>query len=468
MKNKPNIILIFPDQWRYDALSYLGHGIVETPYLDQIAANGVVFENAYSPAPTCIATRASLATGLTPYNCGRIGYRDFVEWRYKNTFMMSLRDAGYQTMCVGKTHFYPARARLGFEELELYETEWQEKGNPSDYHRFLLRETGGRVKDTATLFDSNSSVAVPWTAEEYLHPNCWTFNRAVSFLERRDPQRPFFIQISPHRPHPPLDPPLEWMKRYSAKKLPPVPIGDWAEGNDAFVRGVCDQSGKFYAKGVLDDARYAYYAQIAHLDQQIGMLCRFLKGSGLLADTWIIFMSDHGEMLGDHYMFRKTAPFEGSAHVPLIIQPPPGTGLAGVGSRCPAPVAAYDIAPTVLEIAGVRFAGKQDGHSLCQFMTAPEAAPSFREFIHIEHSPCWQAVTNGRRKFIYNMSSGKRWYFNLEEDPEETRNLAGIPEFDQEVEFWENRLIGVLAPRGKGFTQNGRLASGFSFEAIVS
>ena len=75
---RPNIVLLFPDQWRHDALSVLGHPVAETPFLDQIAHQGVRFTSAYSPAPTCIATRASLATGCSPNTCGRIGYRDFV------------------------------------------------------------------------------------------------------------------------------------------------------------------------------------------------------------------------------------------------------------------------------------------------------------------------------------------------------------------------------------------------------
>ena len=304
---RPNIVLLFPDQWRHDALSVLGHPVAETPFLDQIAHQGVRFTSAYSPAPTCIATRASLATGCSPNTCGRIGYRDFVPWTYPDTFMRLLRDGGYQTLCAGKTHFHPARARLGFEELALYEVEWQMPGEPSDYHRFLLRETGGRVQDSATTHDSNSMHAVPWTHDENLHATNWTVGAALEMLERRDPQRPFFLQVCPHRPHPPFDPPLTWFERFANAELPDPPVGDWAtEGGHPAT--TIDAYGGQVPKKTFDRNRRAYYAQLAHLDNQFCRLWRFLKGRKLLANTWIFFMSDHGEFLGDHHLFRKTAP----------------------------------------------------------------------------------------------------------------------------------------------------------------
>jgi len=168
--DRPNILFIYPDQWRFDCLSVLGHPAVETPFLDQLANQGTIFTSAYTPAPSCIPARACLATGMGPSSCGRLGYRDGVPWPY-DTFMTRLRDSGYHTMCAGKTHFWPARARLGFEELQLYEMIYQDMEHPSDYHIWLRKQTGELIRDGGEEHDSNSCLAAPWLHDEALHPN---------------------------------------------------------------------------------------------------------------------------------------------------------------------------------------------------------------------------------------------------------------------------------------------------------
>ncbi len=112
MPDRPNILFILTDQMRGDCLSITGHPVVETPHLDDLARRGTVFTAAYSTCPSCIAARASIMTGLTPSSHGRLGYRDRVPWRYDDMLPALLGRAGYQTHCVGKTHFYPQRAHL--------------------------------------------------------------------------------------------------------------------------------------------------------------------------------------------------------------------------------------------------------------------------------------------------------------------------------------------------------------------
>lgn len=462
---RPNIVLLFPDQWRHDALSVLGHPVAETPFLDQIAHQGVRFTSAYSPAPTCIATRASLATGCSPNTCGRIGYRDFVPWTYPDTFMRLLRDGGYQTLCAGKTHFHPARARLGFEELALYEVEWQMPGEPSDYHRFLLRETGGRVQDSATTHDSNSMHAVPWTHDENLHATNWTVGAALEMLERRDPQRPFFLQVCPHRPHPPFDPPLAWFERFANAELPDPPVGDWAtEGGHPAT--TIDAYGGQVPKKTFDRNRRAYYAQLAHLDNQFCRLWRFLKGRKLLANTWIFFMSDHGEFLGDHHLFRKTAPFEGAAHIPLLVKAPDGADVPR-DVACDVPLTVADLAPTFLDIAGIPAPAAMEGRSLLPHVSAPDAAPPPHEFVHIEHAPKWQAVTDGKAKYVWDSQQGREWFFDLVADPQERHDLSRDPDAAPRVSVWRDRLVAILARRPEdGLVEDGRLVPGKTFAAV--
>ena len=442
--SQPNIIFIFPDQWRGDALSFLGHSVVETPFIDQMAHEGVCFTNAYTPCPSCIAARAALATGMEPSAAGRMGYRDYVPWNYPSTFMKSLRNNGYQTMCVGKTHFHPPRARLGFEELELYEMPFLDWEHPSDYHLWLKEKSGGMVRDTITDLESNSMIVHPWTHSEELHPNSWNTTRAIELLERRDPTRPFFMQLSFHRPHPPLDPVASYFARYQGKKLPPIPCGEWALDHKQKVKCVSPGKGEF-SSDILDRARRAYYAQISHIDYQIGRLLRYLNGRQLKENTWIIFSSDHGELLGDHYMYRKANAFEGSVHIPMIIKPPSGTNEIETGRICDNPIVLQDLAPTFLELGKVEIPKEMTADSLMPLLKQEDAA--CKEFIHSEHAPVWELVTDGRQKFIWHTIDDRRWFFDLTKDPQENNNLINDPQYKKDIKMWENRLIDILAKR---------------------
>ncbi len=459
----PNIVLIFPDQWRGDCLGSTGHPAVQTPFLDELAADGTRFSHAYTPSPTCIPARACLATGLTPSQTGRLGYRDGIPWAFPNTFMRLLRDSGYQTMCSGKTHFSPSRARLGFEELALYETRWQDPDHPSDYHQWLQRQACGTIRDTAEELDSNSWVVAPWTHPEPLHPNSWTITAAIDQLERRDPLRPFMLQVGFHRPHSPYDPPQAYYDEARRFSPPPVPTGDWTDANDHPVERINTHAGRLPTE-VLNRVRQAYYAQINHLDFQIGRLMRYLRGRRLMSNTWIIFTSDHGDMLGDHHLFRKTVPFEGSANIPLIIHSPMAdTPARGVVSDVP--VTLCDLMPTILDIGGIAKPGNIEAVSLLPHLDGG-TIPG-RDFIHGEHAPGWQYLTDGRAKYIWNSQTGQEWFFDLVHDHQECHNLAGVPAEQKRLTEWRQRLVEILAPRvGDGLVEAGRLIPGRSLPAV--
>ncbi len=461
MSERPNFVLFFPDQWRADCLSSRGHPVAETPYVDQIAAEGVTFTSAFAACPSCIAARACLANGQTPSTVGRLGYRDKVTWRYPHTMMRVLRDGGYQTMCAGKTHFWPMRARLGFEELRIYDTGTIDPTFKSDYHEWLERETRGLVRDTVHELSGNSWLAHPWEHAEELHPSSWTASAAIELLEKRDPLRPFFLQVSFHRPHPPIDPPVSYFRQYERRELPPVPVGDWAAEFDHPVTDVGEAYSGRLPSRVLDRTRRAYYAQCAHLDFQVGRIFTWLRKHRLLEDTWLIFTSDHGELLGDHHLFRKANGFQGSADIPLLIRPPRDVEIPR-GKESEVPTTHMDIMPTVLEAAGVEAPKGVEGDSLLAPMRGETVG--WREFVHGEHTRSragWQFVTDGREKYIWDSLSGREWFFDLGEDPRETWNRAGDPAAADRVAEWRARLIEVLAARPEdGLVVDGRLAPG--------
>lgn len=459
---QPNIILIFPDQWRGDCLGADGHPVVRTPWVDTLALEGLRFTAAYTPAPTCVPARACLATGKSPSGCGRLGYKDGVPWRYENTLMHGLRDHGYQTINVGKTHFFPQKAHLGFEINRLYDP--QRTVNPdfeSDYHVWLRNETGGNIQDPAHEFSNNTWVPLPWTHDEYLHPTNWTTNTAIRELKNRDEERPFFLQLGYHRPHPPYDPPWPYFAQYQHRELPPVPIGDWAESLAERPADAWAGTSGSLPPDVQDDSRRAYYAAITHVDHQIGKFMYWLKQNKLYADTWIFFVSDHGEMLGDHHRRHKIVPHEGSARIPLVVKPPTD-GEWPTGQTCETPVALHDLMPTLLETAGAPIPEGVEALSLARLLRDPSASLE-RSFLHGEHAPQWQFLTDGREKYIWNSVAGEEQFFDLRTDPQELRNLAASKEQTERVRPWRERLIEILsAPERKadGLSDGKRLIPG--------
>lgn len=460
MDNKPNYILILPDQWRGDCLGCTGHPVVQTPCLNHIAGEGVTFTSAYSAAPTCIPARACLATGQTPSTHGRLGYQDGIPWNYEHTMMKCLRDGGYQTMQSGKTHFYPQRVSLGFEENRLYEIPIHDKDFESDYHIWLQRQTNGLVHDIARQADPNACLVKPWEYDEELHCTNWIMNNAIEMLWRRDPTRPFFMQIGIHRPHAPYDPPRAYYEMYANAELPNPRVGDWAEEYGNPTSNLTCWSGKLPDK-TIDQMTKAYYASITHIDYQIGKLYNWLKKEKLLEKTYLIFMSDHGEQLGDHHQFRKASPFEGSAKIPFIIRPPKGSDFK-TNDTCSSPVSHMDVMPTLLELAGINIPNTVEGSSLIRLLKGQ--FENWREFIHGEHANNnhgWQFLTDGKEKYIWETMSGSELFFDIDNDSQEKRNLVKEASYSKRVELWRGRLIEILAQRPQdGLSDRTRLIPG--------
>jgi arylsulfatase len=450
-----NIVLLFPDQWRGDWLSHLGHGI-PTPYTDQLAAEGVSFRRAYSPSPTCTPARAVLATGRSPWNCGRLGYRDHLPWPYHDTLQHRLTAAGYQTMQVGKTHYHPMRLHLGFEINRSYEASLREPGYQSHYHTWLAQETGGRVRDTALDRNPNAWPVQPWEAEERLHCTRWTADEAISCLEHRDPTRPFFLQVGFHRPHVPFDPPRRCWEALADHDLGDATIGSWAADSAPLL--AAGQSRGQLSPPHLRQLRRAYAASIAFVDEQFGRIDFALRRLGLARDTCIILASDHGELAGDHNRLFKATFQEGSARIPLVIRPPAFVS-ATRGQVRDEIVDLADILPTCCALADCP-ATDVDGWDLGPLLR--NEAVTWRHTWHGEHwngTEDFECVINGDWKYIVNLRNGEEWLFDLASDPGETTNLAAHDAQHPQRNALRADLIHRLTPRD-GFVADGDLVIG--------
>jgi len=448
--DRPNILLLMTDQHRGDCVGAAGNRAIHTPNLDRLAQGGALFSNAYSSTPTCTPARAALLTGMSPWNHGMLGYGQVAE-HYAVEMPALLHNAGYRTTGIGKMHWHPQRALHGFDQTILDESgRVESKDFRSDYRSWFLSEDPDGDAD-ATGIDWNGYAAKRYALPEHLHPTSWTGETAVRFLREYQRPEPFFLKVSFERPHSPYDPPKRWWDRYEGA-LPRAEAGEWAaKFRPPSDKGPAPWHGDFGAD-IAQNARRGYYGSISFVDEQIGRILETLDRRGWLKRTLILFLADHGDMLGDQFLWRKSYAYEGSSHIPMILHWPEGFSPRGAIRN---PVEIRDVLPTFLDAAGAAMSGI-DGASLLRLARNPNA--QWREWIDLEHDVCyakenhWNALTDGRRKFIFHALKGEEQFFDLEKDPHELRPIQS-PEASQ----WRERLIAHLEPRGPQWVADGKL-----------
>ncbi|GAA1484073.1 arylsulfatase [Brachybacterium fresconis] len=473
--SRPNIILVCVDEMRADAMGVAGNEHIDTPNLDDLARGGYRFTRAYTATPTCVPARVALFTGMSQERHGRYGYREGISFpdAYPVTLQSTLGAAGYQTYGVGKMHVFPDRARCGFDEVLLHDgflhTSRRLSRGPSaaidDYVEFLRRETGDpRADYQETGIGCNAMTARPWEREERLHPTRWVADESFRFLERRDPSRPFFLYMSFHRPHAPFDPPAWLWKKYRGREIPPRPLGDWVSRFDEHRRDHGSEA-EFGAQkeSTHQQVRAGYYGSIEFIDLQLNRLRETLSDHDLTQDTVIVFVSDHGDMMGDHDMYRKSVGYEGSARIPLVLHVPPrlreGWGAPGeVGTI----TELRDVMPTLLDLAGVEVPDGVDGQSL----RPATAGAAGREHLHGEHlisslgRHSMQWIRSQRHKYLWFSGDGHEQLFDLEDDPQELHDLAGDPAHEAELARHRALLVDALRDREEGFVDGEELVPG--------
>jgi len=460
---KPNIILIMADQLRGDCLGCVGNKIIQTPNIDAIAAGGVVLTRAYTSVPSCTPARAVLLTGLSPWKNGMLGYGKMAP-EYHHEMPRMLHDAGYRTVAVGKMHYHPQRSPRGFEVMLIDESSRREDpGFISDYHQWFEQKEPG--KDPNATFQRgvgwNENKWADYALDENLHPTYWTGQQAVAQILAHDSSKPLFLKVSFARPHSPYDAPSRFASIYDWKDMPAPWIGEWAGKFKSWRKTRSPAFGDFgeeYAKR----ARRHYYGNVTFIDEQVGRIIDALKKRGMYDDSLILFTADHGDMLGDHYHWRKTYAYEGSASIPMALRWPASmNATVPRGSRISRVAELRDVLPTFLDAAGAPLPGDLDGKSLLSLLR--DEGASWREYIDLEHYIAydlhnyWTGLTDGRQKYICFRPSGEEQLFDLERDPGECHDLAREPAYREALDAWRARLVSHLAPRGKKWVKHGKL-----------
>lgn len=461
-QQKPNILLLMTDQHRGDCMGCAGNKAIKTPNLDRIAREGVRFTQAYSSTPSCTPARAGLLTGLSPWHHGQIGYGQVAE-RYAFEMPRALHDAGYYTFAIGKLHYSPQRNIHGFDGALLDESgRVQSEGFISDYRKWFAEKAPGKDPDV-TGIGWNDYRPATYALPEELHPTHWTGLMATEFIKDYKREEPFFLKVSFARPHSPYDPPKRFMDMYEPSDMPSPKVGKWAE---KYAKGKKDNHASWHGDFGVEQAkksRQAYYGSVSFIDEQVGSILKTLEERAMMDNTLIVFTADHGDMLGDHNLWRKTYAYDGSARIPMLVRWPKSTGVDGKRwTASSLPVELRDILPTFLDIAETNAPNKLDGASLLDIVRGKESG--WREYIDLEHDVCyspenhWNALTDGHWKYIYHAFDGSQQLFDLSTDPGELNDLASDPKHADEVKKWRGRMARHLSERGEPFVKNGDLA----------
>lgn len=470
-RDRPNILLLMADQLRVDCSGGYGSPVVRTPNLDRLAKEGIRFQNAYSTTPSCTPARSALLTGMGPWRNGMLGYANMASRPYPVEKARALAQAGYYTTAVGKNHYYPMRNAHGYHQMVLDEhcTYWfHTQGAASeasgeercDYEAWFWSQMPDKDPHLTGL-SWNDYRSASFAYPEEFHATHWTGEAAVRFLQNYSQPAPFFLKVSFIRPHSPYDPPERFFKMYEDAQIPAPREGGWAKryaprsGPDNEI-----WHGKLTAEQVRR-SRQGYYGSVSFMDEQVGRILQVLEQRKLLDETLILFISDHGDMLGDQNLWRKSYGYEQSAHIPMLLRPAAGMGLGPAGQVLTNPVELRDVLPTFLDAAGASIPESIEGRSLLELVK--KKGEGWRSYIDLEHDVCysasnhWNGLTDGRWKYLYHAMDGEEQLFHLEKDPDELKDLGGLPEYSQDLGHWRGLLVEHLQERGDRWVRNGKL-----------
>ena len=476
--SKVNILFLMADQMRSDTMGCAGNKVAITPNLDKLASEGVRFKNAFSTTPTCTPARSAILTGLSPWYHGMLAYGSIAK-RYPYEMPRALSASGYYTYSIGKDHFgwdkaVDAGVPHGYNGTKIYDGIDKSAEN-DDYDQWFEKELPG-IDPMITGLTFNDYRGKAYALPEYFHPTAWVGRSAVQYLSEYNRTEPFFLKVSFHRPHSPYDPPQRWIDRYTLEDMPsPYQGGNWDSRYAVHYNTTPDPGIWCGDLGLQQEriSRQAYYASISFVDEWIGEVLQVLELRGLSNNTVVLFTADHGDMMGDHYHWRKSYPYHGSAHIPMIMKVPQSMESSHSLSFSAASVIdevaeLRDLFPTFLDIAGVDTPSGivLNGSSLLNLLRPSSLTKTkWREYIDLEHGICynvtnhWNGLSDGHMKYIFEAYFPDEQLFNLDEDPGELTNLAGDPKWQTELMKWRQKLITQFEAEGRGeeWVKDGKL-----------
>ena len=491
-KGQPNILFIITDDHHPTKVGYRGDPHVKTPNLDKMAAQGTYFTRAYSNCPICGPCRASLMTGKYVHQIGSWD-NSAVSWTGREaTWAGRLEQAGFSPISYGKIGTGTPQQDAGFTfykralpgALDVF-SKWpldtprreRLKGWPG---RWGEVDRAGTREDGLKRLVENKQIKSP----EGLHigfigdTGQYDTDRVITdwtreFLRRKRQNRtqPWALHVGLRQPHVPYICPKKYFDMYYPNNFSLPHDAHFPNENlHPAVRHFQSTQG-IKQLGMTEDKlrkiAAAYYGSITCMDEMIGEILDELKKQGLYDNTYIIYTSDHGLLSGEHGLFRKYAPYEDSAGIPLIIM---GPGIPA-GKRIDMPVSLIDIYPTIMEMAGLQPETEKPGNSLLGLIhgtsqNRPDYAFSEYHAGFFRHD--WYMLVRGDYKYIY-YAKERPSLFNVKKDPLEMNDIAQDPKYAQTLEEFEKLLrsicdpdevanrakrdLGLIGPNGEDYTE---------------
>lgn len=452
--DRPNILWICSDQQRFDTIRALGNERIKTPHIDRLVDSGVAFTQAYCQSPVCTPSRASFLTGRYPRTtrCRQNGQTIPADERLLPRI---LADAGYVCGLSGKLHLASCSDGKVEERIDdgYSEFHWSHHPQPdwpeNAYQQWLASQ--GVSWDELYVGEETGYVRAGMPAE--YHQTTWCAEMAIAFMRNHastpaasepsaSKRQPWLFSVNMFDPHHPFDPPQEYLDRYDPADMP---LPKWRAGELAGKpvvqqrdhQGAHDQPGfmEFAALGEDEQRRIvaAYYAMVELIDDQVGRMLATLEETGQLENTIVIFMSDHGEMLGDHGLYLKGPHFYDEAvRVPLVMSWP---GHFSAGLQSGALVELTDLAPTLMEACGLEPEPQMQGRSLLSMLTGESSPRRHRDHVFCEYLNSWthhrtfaSMVRTRNEKIVVHHGVEPGELYDLRTDPDEFHNLWDDPE----------------------------------------
>ncbi len=480
-----NVLLITIDQWRADALGCAGNGVIRTPHLDALAADGTRFARHFASASPCAPSRAALLTGMYQHNNGVMRNGTPLDGRFTNV-ALEARKAGYEPALFGYTDTAadPRGLHDGDPALQTFESvlpgftpELHLPVLPYPWLAHLARKGYGFGTDVRAVYtpsetpqgQSPTRAPARYRAEDSI--TAFLTDELMDYIAIRKDQ-PWFVHAAHIRPHPPFVAPVPYDAMYRPDDMP-LPWRAATPEQEArqhpFTRYTIEHQtlDKFFVGGqgacsALSDAdllqlRATYYGMVSEVDDQVGRLVAHLRQLGVFENTLIIVTSDHGEMLGDHWMFAKDTYFAEAFHVPLIVCDPHAPASAR-GKTVDRFTEAVDVMPTILQWLGLPLPRQCDGYSLLSFCRDGQAA-AWRQEVHFEYDfrntwysqpeeslgvamdACGLAVVRDEHYQYVHFAALPSLFFDLRSDPHCLHNRVDDPALASLVLVYAQRLL---------------------------
>ncbi len=485
-RTPPNIVFFCTDQQRADLLGCMGHPQIRTPNIDALARRGVLLRNLYVQGTVCMPSRASILTGRYPSQHGVID-NGFDLPQSETTLAHALRRNGYHTMLAGRSHLVctqphhilPDTEYYGFNECSHAQVYCGGTDPYNDYLRWIRTDHPDLYPEVAYA-NSSKRWIVPqrddmggfWTKDldENRTLTAWVVQRSLEMIDAHRtarPDQPFFHWAGTWDPHSPFRVPPPWDRMYPPETIPlPVRTEDEMASlppplHDFDVRRSFESStrnGKLRAGLTLDEGTRnqasTYWGTISHIDDQFGRLVAGLEQRGLMDNTVIVFTSDHGDMMGDHWFRAKGMYFfDGALKVPGVLYAP---GLARPGRTSDALVETIDLMPTLLDLAGAPTPATVKGRSLAKLLEdeavahRPDVFSEWQGFSFSRPDVRVCSLQDDRYRIVFFQNQTYGQLYDRQADPDELCNLWDSPDHREAKQALTakllNRMMANLEP----------------------